>query len=263
MSLTKLISGRFTSHDAQSLRMLADYAAIAIHNMQLMKQLKETQEKEQKHLRGLFEKYVAPSVVQQLLNEPDKVKLGGTHQSITVLFADVRGFSTFSERTPPERLVKLLNHYMTVAADAVLAEEGTLDKFMGDAVMAFFNAPMPQSDHLLRALRAAWVLNEQVKDLHQRLPKRYHLHFGVGVGVGQALVGNIGTPQMMNFTAIGDAVNKVKRLQENAQGGQILIAQETFRLVEEHVGARYLGDLHLKGQRQPEPVYEVIWVGHR
>jgi len=260
LSLNKLVTGRFTSHDAQSLRMLADYAAIAIHNVQLMAQLKESQEREKQRVRQLFERYVAPSVVEQMLNEPDKVKLGGTRQAITVVFADVRGFSTFSARTSPEILVSLLNSYMSVAADAVLAEEGTLDKFMGDAVMAFFNAPMPQPDHPLRALRAAWMLRESVHHLHKRLTPENHLHFGIGVGVAQAVVGNIGTPQLMNFTAIGDGVNKVKRLQENAKGGQILIAHDTLRLVKEKVKVKLLGEILLKGQSEPEPVYEVLQV---
>lgn len=260
LSLTKLVTGRFTSHDAQSLRMLADYAAIAIHNVQLMQQLRESQEREKIRVRQLFERYVAPSVVEEIINQPEKLKLGGTRQAITVLFADVRGFSTFSARTSPESLVSLLNSYMSVAADAVLAEQGTLDKFMGDAVMAFFNAPMPQPDHAMRAMRAAWMLRESVRHLHRRLPPQQHLHFGIGVGVTQAVVGNIGTPQMMNFTAIGDGVNRVKRLQENAKGGQILIAHDTYRLVQEHVKTRYLGDILLKGQRTPEPVYEVLQV---
>ncbi len=260
LSLSKLVTGQFTSHDAQSMRMLADYAAIAIHNVQLMRQLQQTKEEEKKRLRDLFERYVAPSVVEEMINDPSKIKLGGTRQAITVLFADVRGFSTFSTRTSPEMLVKLLNYYIRVAAEAVLAEQGTLDKFMGDAVMAFFNAPIPQSDHPLRALRAALKLTLSVARLHDRLAKEHHLHFGVGVGVSQAIVGNIGTPQMMNYTAIGDDVNKVKRLQENAKGGQILIAEETYRLVSNQIEVKYLGYVHLKGQNAPEPVYEVIGV---
>ncbi len=258
LSLSKLITGQFTAHDAQSLRMLTDYAAIAIHNVHLMNQLQQTKEREKQRVRDLFERYVSPTVVEELINDPDKIKLGGTRQSITVLFADVRGFSTFSTRTSPETLVKLLNYYIRVAAEAVLAEQGTLDKFMGDAVMAFFNAPVPQPDHLLRALRAAWMLTQSVARLHARLPKEHHLHFGVGVGVGQAIVGNIGTPKMMNYTVIGDDVNKVKRLQENAKGGQILIAEDTYRLVSNQIEVKYLGYIHLKGQNAPEPVYEVV-----
>jgi class 3 adenylate cyclase/FixJ family two-component response regulator len=257
LSISKRITGQFSSHDDRLLRMLADYAAIAIHNMQLMRQLQRTKEQEKQQIRGLFERYVAPTVVQQMLTRADQVQLGGIRQPITVLFADVRGFSSFSSNTSPEILVELLNQYMRVAAEAVLSQEGTLDKFMGDAVMAFFNAPLAQTDHTLRAVRAAWRLCQTVEKLHQHLPPEHRLYFGVGVGIGEAVVGNIGTAQMMNYTAIGDSVNKVKRLQEHASGGQILISQETYYAVQHNVDAHCVGDILLKGQKQPRPVYEI------
>lgn len=248
----------FTEHNEKLLRMLGDYAAIAIHNLQLMHQLHVNKEREKKQIRGLFERYVAPTVVEQLLTQPDEVELGGTRRTISVLFADVRGFSSFSARTSPEVLVQLLNQYMRVAADAILDQQGTLDKFMGDAVMAFFNAPLSQPNHPLRAIRAAWALCQSVKNLHRYLPESHRLHFGVGVGVGEAVVGNIGTSQMMNYTVIGDSVNKIKRLQENAKGGQILISQETRDLVHDFVEVKLVGDIHLKGQSRPEPIYEIL-----
>jgi len=129
---------------------------------------------------------------------------------------------------------------------------------VGDAVMAFFNAPLPQPDHLIRAIRAAWKLSHAVKALHRGLPEAYRLNFGVGVGIGDAVVGNIGTAQMMNYTIIGDSVNKVKRLQENAKGGQILINQETYHVAQNYIEAQSVGNIHLKGQSKPEPVYEVL-----
>lgn len=258
LSISKCLTDEFTPHDDRLLRMLADYAAIAIHNLQLIRQLQLTKEREKQQIRGLFERYVAPSVVEQMLAQPGKVSLGGKRQTVSVLFADVRGFSAFSAQISPEILVELLNQYMRVAAEAVLAQQGTLDKFMGDAVMAFFNAPLPQPDHAIRAVRAASALCRAVKKLHQGLPAPYHLQFGIGVGVGEAVVGNVGTAQMMNYTAIGDSVNRVKRLQEKAKGGQILISQETYHLVQAHVKVRSVGSLHLKGQNQSEPVYEVL-----
>ena len=258
LSISKRITGQFSAHDDRLLRMLADYAAIAIHNMQLMRQLQRTKEREKQQIRGLFERYVAPTVVEQVLTQPGNVQLGGIRQPVTVLFADVRGFSSFSTNTSPEILVELLNQYMRVAAEAVLAQEGTLDKFMGDAVMAFFNAPLPQADHTLRAVRAAWRLCRVVEKLHQHLPSEHRLYFGVGVGIGEAVVGNIGTAQMMNYTVIGNSVNKVKRLQEHAQGGQILISRETYYTIQNDVDVRNVGDVLLKGQSQPQPVYEIV-----
>ncbi len=258
LSIYKKINDEFTRHDDRVLRMLADYAAIAIQNLRLVHQLQRTKEREKQQIRGMFERYVAPSVVEQILEQPDQVALGGKRQTVSVLFADVRGFSSFSANISPEILIELLNQYMRVAADAVLVQEGTLDKFMGDAVMAFFNAPLPQPDHPIRAVRSAWNLSRAVRKLHRGLPKPYRLKFGVGVGIGEAVVGNIGTAEMMNYTIIGDSVNKVKRLQENADGGQILISQETYHQVQRYVEARSVGDLRLKGQNKPEPVYEVI-----
>jgi len=256
LSVTKL-TGSFTSYDEQLLRMLGDYAAIAVYNLQLMHQLQITKEREKQQIRDLFERYVAPSVVERMLNQPDQVELGGSRQMVTVLFADVRGFSSFSAYTSPEILIELLNQYMRVAADAVLAEQGTLDKFMGDAVMAFFNAPVSQADHALRAVRAAWKICRRVEQLHQYLPVEHRLQFGVGVGVGEVVVGNIGTPQMMNYTIIGDTVNKAKRLQEIAEGGQILISQETYYLLGDDVEAYGVNNVQLKGQNRPETVYAV------
>jgi adenylate cyclase len=250
----------FTSHDQQLLRMLADYAAIAIQNMRLVRQIQRTKEREKQQIKSLLERYVASPVVKQALASPGAVGLGGTRQTLTILFADVRGFSTLSSQISPEVLIELLNQYMRVAADAILSQEGTLDKFMGDAVMAFFNAPLLQADHAVRAVRAAWRLRQGVKRLHKQLPPGYRLEFGVGVGIGDAVVGNIGAPQLMNYTVIGDAVNKVKRLQENARGGQILISQVTYLMVQEYVEARSLGQVHLKGQPYPEVVYEVVKV---
>ena len=258
LSISKQLNGDFTRHHDRLLRMLADYAAIAIHNMQLIRQVHLTKEREKQQIRGLFERYVAPSVVEQMLAQPGNVSLGGQREIVTVLFADVRGFSRFSTTTSPEILVELLNKYLRVAADAVLAQEGTLDKFMGDAVMAFYNAPLPQVDHTIRAVRSAWTLLSAVKELHKSLPEQYRLNFGVGVGIGEAVVGNIGTAQMMNYTIIGDSVNKVKRLQEQAKGGQILINQETYHMISNYVEVRLVGDMILKGQSHPEPVYEVL-----
>lgn len=254
------LNGQYSAHDQRLLQMLADYAAIAIQNMQLLRQFQRTKENEKQQIKTLFERYVAPTVVKQMLAQPDKMKLGGSRQTLTILFADVRGFSDFSTRMSPEVLVELLNQYMHVAASAILAQEGTLDKFMGDAVMAFFNAPLLQPDHPIRAVRAAWAMQRAVKKLHQGLPPSYRLSFGVGVGIGDAVVGNIGTAQMMNYTIIGDAVNRAKRLQELAQGGQILINQATYHLVQEYIEARSLGNRHLKGQPTSEMIYEVLRV---
>ncbi len=207
--------------------------------------------------REMFRRYVAPAVVDRLPSDPDELKLGGQRQAVTILFADIRNFTQLSEQLPPEELVEVLNQYLAVAANAVLKYEGTLDKFMGDAVMAIFNAPLPQPDHTLLAVRAALEMRQAVGALRDRLPKAQHLQYGIGIHTGDAVVGNVGTQQQMNFTAIGDAVNVARRLQESAAGGQIIISQAALKRVRDHVKAARLPSLRVKGRRQIELVWEL------
>lgn len=256
----KVTARFFSDHYCRLLMLLADYAAIAIENTRLLQQVEEAKEREKQQIRGLFERYVAPSVVEKLVAQPDAVTLGGTRRKVTVLFADIRGFSSFSTHVTPEVLVDVLNHHIAVATEAILTERGTLDKILGDAVMAYFNAPLPQPDHALRAVRAAWRMCQAVKASHVQLPSAHRLHFGIGVSTGEVLVGNIGTPQLMSFTVIGDAVNTCRQLQEHARGGQILICQQVYGLVRHHIEARPVGTVQLKGRPQPEPAFEVLAV---
>lgn len=256
----KITARPFGDHDCRLLMALADYAAIAIENARLLHEIEQTKEREKNQIRGLFERYVAPSVVEKLIARPDAVALGGVRQEATILFADLRGFSTFSARVSPEVLINVLNRHIAVAAEAILAERGTLDKFLGDAVMAYFNAPLPQPDHALRAVRAGWRICRAIKESHASLPSTYQLQFGVGVSTGEVVVGNTGTPQLMSFTVIGDAVNVSRRLQECASAGQVLICQQVYKRVRNHVEARPVGMVELKGRPQPEPAFEVMTV---
>ncbi len=215
---------------------------------------------EKRHLeatRAMFRRYVSPAVVDRLPANPDLLKLGGKRQEITILFADIRGFTHFSESISPEKLVDVLNQYLSAAADAILREEGTLDKFMGDAVMALFNAPLAQTDHARRAARAAIAMRDAVGQVHRRLPQELRLNYGIGIHTGEAVVGNVGTHQQMNFTAIGDAVNLAKRLQENAAGGQIIVSRATFALIGNDARCKPLAPLKAKGREQVEEVWEL------
>jgi PAS domain S-box-containing protein len=216
-----------------------------------------TEKRRLEAVRQMFRRYVAPVVVDRLPANPDELRLGGQRQEITILFADLRGFTACAEKLAPEQLVEVLNQYLTLAADAILAQEGTLDKFMGDAVMGLFNAPLPQPDHALRAVRAALKMCAGLAALHQRLPEALRLSFGIGIHTGEAVVGNIGTDQQMNFTAIGDAANLAKRLQENAAGGQILLSVAAYARVSSHVRAKELAALRVKGREQVEQVWEL------
>jgi PAS domain S-box-containing protein len=209
------------------------------------------------HTQGrLFEKMVSPKVIDQL--NPDQLSLGGKRSEITTLFADIRGFTTYSEQLPPEQLVSVLNKYLKASADAVLAYEGTIDKFMGDAVMAWFNAPIPQPDHTLRAVKAALGIRDGIAALHRVLPPDAHLSFGVGIHFGEAVLGLVGTENRIDYTAIGDSVNTAKRIQENTGPGQIFISEAAFRMVGNQVHVNTISEVNAKGKTIPLKVYEVL-----
>lgn len=215
-----------------------------------------TEQKRLEAQRRLFEKMVSPQVIEQL--DPDQIALGGKRSQITTLFADIRGFTTYSENLPPEELVSVLNKYLKSSADAVLEQEGTIDKFMGDAVMAWFNAPIPQPDHTLRAIKAAIGIRAGIEALHQRLPADAHLSFGVGIHFGEAVLGVVGTENRIDYTAIGDSVNTAKRIQENSAAGQILISEAAYQNVKEQVEVKPIGALQVKGKSDTVTCYEVL-----
>ncbi|RME06416.1 MAG: PAS domain S-box protein, partial [Anaerolineae bacterium] len=198
---------------------------------------------ERERIRQTFGRVVAPRVRDRLLSDPGNLQLDGIRQPLTVLFADIHNFTPFSENTPPETLFHVLNSYLSIAADVVLAEEGTLDKFMGDAVMAFWNAPDRQPDHVLRAVRAAWKIRQAVEIHRARQPRDQRLFFSIGINTGEAMVGNVGTRELFNYTAIGDAVNFAQRLEAAALPGQILLAEAVYRQVADAVVARQLPPL--------------------
>jgi adenylate cyclase len=214
-----------------------------------------TEHKKLEAQRRLLERMVSPAVLDQI--DPDSLQIGGQQRDITILFADIRGFTAYSEKQSPEGLVAVLNRYLAAGAEAVLAQEGTVDKFLGDAVMAWFNAPLPQPDHTLRAVRAALALESAIQRLHAELPPEGHLSFGVGIHYGQAVLGWIGTEKRLDYTAIGDSVNTAKRIQENAARNQILISREAYERVEDSVIAKPYAPLHVKGKSEAVEVFEL------
>jgi PAS domain S-box-containing protein len=206
--------------------------------------------------RRLLERMVSRAVLDQI--DPDSLQIGGQQRDITILFADIRGFTSFSEKQSPAELVAVLNRYLAAGAEAVLAQEGTVDKFIGDAVMAWFNAPLPQADHSLRAVRAALALESAVESLHAELPPEAHLSFGVGIHYGEAVLGWIGTEKRLEYTAIGDCINTAKRIQENAAKNQILISKEVYERVRDEVEVKPYVPLHVRGKSEAVDVYEVV-----
>jgi len=217
-----------------------------------------TERKKLEAQRRLFERMVSPAVIEQL--DPNSLQLGGKRQDITVLFADVRGFTSFSESQEPEKLVSILNRYLAAMAESVLSQEGTIDKFMGDAIMSWFNAPVPQPDHTLRAVKAALAIREAFEGLYKVLPKEAHLAFGAGIHYGDAILGLIGTDRRVEYTAISDSVNTAKRLQENSAKNQIIISADAYKRVKKDIEAKPISPVAAKGKAAPLEVFEVLGV---
>ena len=216
-------------------------------------------EAEQERIRQTFGRVVAPRVRDRLLADPGNLRLDGTKQVVTTLFADVIGFTSYSEKHTPETVFKVLNAYLSLAARAILDEEGTLDKFMGDAVLAIWNSPDKQEDHALRAVRAALSIIKSALAAHELFPDpEQHMVFRIGISTGLAMVGNVGTNDLFNYTAIGDMVNLAQRLQSVAMPGQILLYKDTYDIVKEQVNATLLNPITVKGRAQPAEVYELV-----
>ncbi len=203
-------------------------------------------------------RYLPPALVDSLPST-EELRLGGVRQRISILFGDVRGFTTYSAQQAPEVVVDAVNRFFTVAADVILRHEGVIDKYMGDAIMALFNTPFVlQADHALRAVRTAWAIMSDLAALRGTLQPEFRLQMGIGVHTGEAVLGNIGSPDRHDFSAVGDAVNLAKRLQEAAGSGQILLSQAVVDETEEWIEVVSLGPLQVKGRPVPEQVYELI-----
>ena len=208
---------------------------------------------ERRKVTNTFQRYVDPEIVKEILKEgTDALELGGKMTNIAVLFVDVRGFTTMSEMLDPPQVVAILNKYLTLIADCILRNGGTLDKFVGDAAMAFWGAPLPQEDYIMRACKAAMDMVKGSEELSKELMEQFGrtVAFGIGVNVGDAVVGNIGSPQRMDYTAIGDTVNTSARLEANAPGSTIYISRAVADALEGRIRTTSLGDtIKLKGKK--------------
>jgi class 3 adenylate cyclase len=206
-------------------------------------------------LNTLFRHYLSPDVAAALIADPDQAALGGSVVEVTALFADLRGFTTFSEGVEPAEIVAMLNRYHGVAVPSILDNGGTIVQFVGDALLALFNAPARQPDHALRAIRAAMQMQVAVEAIAEERPD--WPRFRVGANTGPALVGNIGSEALRGFNAMGDAVNVAARLQTLAQPGQVIIGEHTMLAAGERIKSEPLGDLEVKGRIQTVSAYLV------
>lgn len=221
-----------------------------------------TEEKERRKIKRTFQHYLSPDVIKVLLEHPEQLKLGGDRKELTVLFSDIRDFTTKSEKLPPEKLVRLLNEYLTEMTDVIFQYKGTVDKYVGDAIMAIFGAPLAQEDHALRATFTALEMKEHLEKRRGEWCTKYgidDLRIGIGINTGPMAVGNMGSEKRFNYTVVGDAVNLASRLEglNKEYGTTIIISEAHYKKVKDHVTARELGTVRVKGKEIETKIYEL------
>ena len=236
--------GSFADRDRALIRTLGSEISIALENARLYGDV-----------RSLFRRYLSPDVADTLLADPGQAALGGAVVEVTAMFADLRGFTSFSEERGPEEIVEMLNRHFGLAVPHILDNGGTVIQFQGDAVLAVFNAPSRQPDHALRAVTAALRMQESITDLAERegWPR-----FRIGINTGSALVGNIGSEELRTYNVMGDAINVAARLEAVAEPGRVVVGDATAAAIDDAARLRPLGPLELKGRAQPVEAFELL-----
>jgi len=224
-----------------------------------------TEERKKRELKGTFEKYVSPAIVNEVLSDPENIELGGKKMELTVMFSDVRGFTTISEKLDPRALSDLLNSYLTPMTNLVFANKGTLDKYMGDAIMAFWGAPVHFKDHAKHAARCALQMLVKLKELQAeyRAKGLPEIDIGIGLNTGDMSVGNMGSDTVRSYTVMGDAVNLGSRLEgiNKQYGTRIIVSEFTYNEIKDSFVCREVDWVKVKGKAQPVRIYELVAEG--
>ena len=245
----------FDTPHLHALSALAVISAVAVETAALRESIRHEQE-----MRERLARYSSPAVVEQILKGPNSgaVAMVTDEREITVLFADLEGFTTLAEKLPSADVIQMLNRVFERLTEVIFSLEGTLDKFRGDGIMALFGAPLPMEDHAERAVEAALLMQEALESLSPENPEEQAIRMRVGINSGPVVVGDIGSPQRKDYTAIGDVVNTASRLEsEVANAGQVVIGQNTWERVHDHFDCTDLGDLRLKGKEKTVRPYRV------
>jgi adenylate cyclase len=231
------------------------YTAVALYRYIM-------EEREKRKIRSAFGLYVTPSVVNEILKDPDKLRLGGDKKELTVLFSDIRGFTSLAEEMDPESLVNLLNTYLTEMTNVVFDFDGLLDKYIGDAIMAVFGAPLKQADHPVRACRAALRMLDSLAKMQQKWKSEGTppLDIGIGINTGSMVVGNMGSERRFDYTVMGDSVNLASRLEgiNKEYGTQVVISEFTYEWVKDDFFCRELDVVRVQGSTRPVKIFELI-----
>jgi adenylate cyclase len=246
----------FKPDDLELISAVAAQTAIAVENARAHERLAR-----EEVARANYSRFLPEYVVKQMLENPDSFKLGGVSQTITILFADIRGFTRISEHAPPEKIVNLLNRYFSAMTDIIFAHGGTLDKYLGDGLMALFGAPTATPDDASNALNAAVAMQRRMLGINRELHDEGFPEIGVGMGLhtGEVIVGYIGSDRRSEYTAIGDTVNTSSRLESNARGGEILISDATAQAAHSRYKLKPREPIMVKNRQQPVNLWEVDW----
>jgi adenylate cyclase len=210
-------------------------------------------------VKNLFGRYVSPQIAKELVSQASEghLKLGGELREVTILFADIRNYTKLSEQMTPEAIVNMLNIYLSVMIDRVLANDGLINKFAGDNIMAVWNAPQTQSQPALMAVKAAWEAQRAIEEMQRKDPSLVKVQFGVGINTGKALAGNVGSTGRSEYTVIGDAVNLASRICSGTPGTEIWVGQDTYRQIKDKVTATALAPQSFKGKAEQVVVYKI------
>lgn len=246
----------FKPDDLELISAVAAQTAIAVENARAHERLAR-----EEVARANYSRFLPEYVVKQMLENPESFKLGGSSQNITILFADIRGFTRISEHAPPEKIVNLLNRYFSAMTEIIFAHGGTLDKYLGDGLMALFGAPTATPDDASNALNAAVAMQRRLMGINRELREEGFPEIGVGMGLhtGEAIVGYIGSDRRSEYTAIGDTVNTSSRLESNARGGEILISDATAQAAHSRYKLKPREPIMVKNRQQPVNLWEVDW----
>jgi adenylate cyclase len=247
----------FTPDDLELISAVASQTAVAVENVRAHQRLAR-----EEVARANYGRFLPEYVVKQMLENPESFKLGGVNQTITILFADIRGFTRLSEHAQPEKVVHLLNKYFSAMTDIIFAHGGTLDKYLGDGLMALFGAPTATPDDATNALNAAVAMQRRVLGINEDLRSEGMPEVAIGIGLhtGEAVVGYIGSERRSEYTAIGDTVNTASRLESNSKGGQILLSDATARAARSRYQLVPREPIAVKNRVQPVPLFEVEWL---
>lgn len=252
---SRVTTNAFTEKDLQLFQNIANQAAIAVQNSLYAKKLEH-----EAVTRERFQRLLSPAIAEQVISGKVEVKKGGELRETTIVFTDIRGFTSMSESRTPQQIVDMLNEYFELMVEVIFKYEGTLDKFVGDEIMALFGAPVSHGDDAYRAVKSAIEMTEALEGFNQRRVEAGEdpLHVGIGINSGEVVAGYLGSSKSLEYTVIGDAVNTGNRLCSVAKPGEILLSEHTYDLVKDYFEAQELSATQVKGKAHPLRVFNIL-----